>query len=148
MRYIALILCCASLSGCLSVFDGQTSSNPVDNSDVVLVPLSSGPGGLRGLQNPNDPNAALVAGQEGRVMGLTIINLGDASVPGLWLETPLVDEQRPGSIIGENGLRVYLPLFPSDRDDEDGSLLSVAGYQTLGLDLSATSTVTVVGYED
>jgi hypothetical protein len=76
-------------------------------------------------------------------IGFTVISLGDATDPGLWLETPLVVEEQPGRVIGEDGRVVFVTLRPSGGETGSGSRLSLQGYQVLGIALTALPTVTV-----
>ncbi len=71
-------------------------------------------------------------------------SLGDATTPGLWLETPLVNDQGTGWVIGENGMSVPLTLRPSGGERGSGSRMSMAVYQELGLSLTALPTITVL----
>jgi len=83
-------------------------------------------------------------GEDGpRFLGFTVISLGDATQPGIWLETPLVEEEQPGRVIGENGRVAFVTLRPSGGERGSGSRLSLQGYQLLGIDLTALPTVTV-----
>ena len=88
-------------------------------------------------------DGATEAAGEPTFIGFTVISLGDATDPGLWLETPLVDEETPGRVIGENGRVVFVTLRPSGGERGSGSRLSLQGYQVLGIALTALPTVTV-----
>jgi len=94
-----------------------------------------------------DPTGAEATEGEGEgeptFIGFTVISLGDATEPGLWLETPLVDEETPGRVIGEDGRVVFVTLRPSGGERGSGSRLSLQGYQVLGIALTALPTVTV-----
>jgi hypothetical protein len=130
---------------------------------LAVLPMAACGGGFRAPPNdvmtpPMTPESALAAagavdantaaaegtvGGEPRFLGFTVASLGDASQPGLWLETPLVEEEMPGSVIAENGLLLPLTLRPSGGERGSGSRLSLAAFQELGLDLTALPTLTV-----
>lgn len=140
MRSLILLPALLSLSACASLPFGG----------------GGGGGGLFGpradaeaeatVTAPVDPVSAdaVAATGEGRVLGFSVISLGDASDPGLWLDTPLVTEEGPGQVIGEDGRIVAVTLRPSGGERNSGSRLSLQGYDALGLPLSALPTVTVV----
>jgi hypothetical protein len=73
-----------------------------------------------------------------------VASLGDASVPGLWLETPLVSSEGPGRVVGPDGRTVAVTLRPSGGAPGTTSSLSLQAMQALGLDLAALPTVTVI----
>lgn len=82
---------------------------------------------------------------EGRFLGFSVTSLGDATVPGLWLETPLVNAPTTGRIVAENGRQIAVELRPTGGARGSGSRLSLAGFTALGLQLTALSTLTVIG---
>jgi hypothetical protein len=81
---------------------------------------------------------------DGLILGFAVASLGDASVPGLWLETPLVSTEGPGRVIGPDGRTVAVTLRPSGGGPGTGSRLSLQAMQALGVDLAALPTVTVI----
>ncbi|WP_439138675.1 hypothetical protein [Roseicyclus sp.] len=82
---------------------------------------------------------------EGRFLGFSVTSLGDATIPGLWLETPLVNAPMTGRIVAENGRQIAVELRPTGGARGSGSRLSLAGFTALGLQLTALSTLTVIG---
>jgi hypothetical protein len=80
-----------------------------------------------------------------RFLGFSVTSLGDASVPGLWLETPLVRTEMTGSVVAENGRQIALILRPSGGARGSGSRLSLEGFRALGMPLTSVSTLTVIG---
>ena len=80
----------------------------------------------------------------GRFLGFSVTSLGDATIPGLWLETPLVREQTTGWIVAENGRQIAVALRPTGGARGSGSRLSLAGFTALGLPLTALTTMTVI----
>lgn len=81
---------------------------------------------------------------EGGVLGFTVASLGDASLPGMWMETPLVTAEGPGRVVGPDGRTVAVTLRPSGGERGSGSRLSLQAMQALGLDLASLPTVTVI----
>lgn len=138
-----LILCLAvlSLAACSGGFgSGNGLFGGRDQAEPVAAPMDAPP--------TDDAVPAVgsagAAEDEGRFLGFTVTSLGDASRPGLWLETPLVTEEGPGRVVSENGRQLTLTLIPSGGDRGAGSSLSLAGFQELGLDLTSLPTLTVI----
>lgn len=84
------------------------------------------------------------AGGDGQMLGFTVASLGDASTPGMWIETPLVSAEGPGRVVGPDGRTVAVTLRPSGGERGSGSRLSLQAMQALGLDLASLPTVTVL----
>ncbi|MBY4893084.1 hypothetical protein KUL25_09940 [Rhodobacteraceae bacterium N5(2021)] len=78
------------------------------------------------------------------VRGFTVASLGDATQPGLWIETPLVDRERVVTVVAPNGTTVEVTARPSGGERGSGSRLSLAAFQALGLNLTSLPTVTVI----
>jgi hypothetical protein len=89
------------------------------------------------------PAAEAPAGGTG-LLGTTVASLGDASRPGLWIETPLVSREGPGRVVGPDGTTISVTLRPSGGRAGSGSRLSLSAMQALGLDLASLPTVTVI----
>ena len=139
-------VCLTTLAGCADGWTGGLFGPRPPEQEFILVP--TGPTTTRPIARPvtdgtgeisvaSDPSNA-------RMLGLTIASLGDATTPGLWLETPLVTDQGTGWVIGENGMSVPLTLRPSGGERGSGSRMSMAVYQELGLSLTALPTITVL----
>lgn len=129
---------------------------------LLIVPLAACSAGMGGLGGRDDvaaearivavPPAQTIADGtgvvpptgDGRFMGFTVATLGDASLPGLWIDTPLVTEPQPGRVVSENGMQLLLMLRPSGGARNSGSRLSQAAYQALGIPLTALPTLTVI----
>lgn len=77
------------------------------------------------------------------VLGTTLATLGDATVAGLWLETPLVTAPGPGLVTAADGTSAEVQLIPSGGLEGSGSRLSLAAMQALGLSLTDIAEVTV-----
>ncbi|PRX37932.1 hypothetical protein SAMN05216257_10598 [Meinhardsimonia xiamenensis] len=96
---------------------------------------------------PEEREAAVRAAQEmsgERLLGETVTSLGDPTIPGFWMETPLVSEARQGRV--ENpltGKSVTVELRPSGGAPGSGSRLSLAAFRLLGADLRSLVTLKV-----
>jgi len=77
------------------------------------------------------------------VYGITVATLGDATEPGLWIETPFAQIEMPGRVISESGRVVELTLRPSGGALGSGSRISLAAMQALGLSLTDLAILTV-----
>lgn len=96
-------------------------------------------------ERPGDETAAAAADTgDGLILGFAVASLGDASIPGLWMETPLVSTEGPGRVVGPDGRTVAVTLRPSGGGPGTGSRLSLQAMQALGVDLAALPTVTVI----
>lgn len=89
-------------------------------------------------------DAARAAPESGETrLGTTVASLGDPAEPGLWLRTPLVQEERQGRVETEDGASARVRLIPRGGPETAGSQLSLAAFQTLGLALTVLPTLTV-----
>lgn len=90
-------------------------------------------------------SAASLPQNEGRFLGFSVTTLADASLPGLWLDTPLVRTEMTGRVVAENGRQINLLLRPTGGARGSGSRMSLAGFNALGIPLTAITTLTVIG---
>lgn len=125
-----------ALSGCggAGMFNFGGAEPELDTGPVI----TDAPAGEFAAGAPANP-----AG-EARFLGLSVASLGDAAEPGLWADTPLVTEQEPGRIIGEDGTVVFVTLRPTGGARGSGTRLSLSAMQGLGISLTALPTVTVL----
>lgn len=82
---------------------------------------------------------AAPASLDERVLGKVVVALGSPAEQGLWLKTSLVTEVVEGRIETAEGKSLTLELRPGTG----GALLSLAGFQALGLSLTGLPEVTV-----
>ena len=145
----ALILAlagCGGGTGGGGLFGGGGIGGAVDglfggDRTAAPAPAAPAPGAL------DDSAAADTAGQTpegGLILGTAVASLGDASVPGLWIETPLVTAPGPGRVVGPDGRTVAVTLRPSGGAPGTTSSLSLEAMQSLGLGLADLPTVTVI----
>ena len=79
-----------------------------------------------------------------RSLGSTVASLGDATQPGLWLETPLVSAATPGRLAyGARGTSVLVELRPSGGAAGSGSRISLAAMRLLEAPLTDLPTLQV-----
>lgn len=76
-------------------------------------------------------------------LGTTVANLGDPTVPGFWVETPLVTSETEGRVQSKaTGRTVKVTLRPTTTG---GSRISISALQLLDLDLSGLHELVVFG---
>ncbi|SMR71284.1 hypothetical protein SAMN04488030_0911 [Aliiroseovarius halocynthiae] len=76
-------------------------------------------------------------------LGTTVANLGDPTVPGFWVETPLVSSEVNGRVQSKTtGRTVKVTLKPTTTG---GSRISISALQLLDLDLSGLHELVVFG---
>lgn len=87
--------------------------------------------------------AALAAPAKGgeRELGKVVVALGPPAEQGIWLSSPLVTEKAQGRVVTAAGTSLAVELRPGTG----GALLSLAGFQALGLSLTELPQVTVYG---
>jgi hypothetical protein len=76
-------------------------------------------------------------------LGTTIASLGSPTVPGIWMETPLVSELTMGRVEAANGKAVTLELRPSGSEAGSGSQISLAAMRLLDVPLTDLPELTV-----
>lgn len=123
------------------LFDGSRSARPAPPPPATELAEGELPEDGEVAEGVADASGA--AG-DGLVLGFAVASLGDANVPGLWMETPLVSAEGPGRVVGPDGRTVAVTLRPSGGTAGSGSRLSLQAMQALGIDLSALPTVTVI----
>ncbi|MEQ8367307.1 MAG: hypothetical protein RIB61_11420 [Roseicyclus sp.] len=145
MRNVLLIALIAPLAACsgggLGSVGDRSATGVAFDADAALQ-------GSNAVEITTDASGALAddAPPEGpgRFLGFSVASLGDASIPGFWVETPLVDVEGPGRIVAENGTSVTVDLRPSGGTVGSGSRMSLETYRILGIPLTALPTVTVI----
>ena len=76
-------------------------------------------------------------------LGTTVANLGDPTIPGFWVETPLVTSETEGRVQSKaTGRTVKVTLKPTSTG---GSRISISALQLLDLDLSGLHELVVFG---
>jgi hypothetical protein len=144
MTRVILVLSILSLTACSGgvgsggLFGGRDRAEPA----VIDTPPAGGPTDVTDAAAATDAPGA--PSGDGQFLGFSVTSLGDATQPGLWLETPLVTAEGPGRVVAENGRTLVVTLRPTGGDQGSGSRLSLAGFQALELDLTDLPTLTVI----
>ncbi|MCQ0971221.1 hypothetical protein MLD63_12395 [Paracoccus sp. TK19116] len=77
-------------------------------------------------------------------LGTTVASLGDATQPGFWIKTPLVNEAGVGRIVNPaNGRSAQVDLLPLGGAASAGSQVSLPALQLLGISLTDLPTIEV-----
>lgn len=150
-----LVLAGCGNGGLGGLFDGSGPgsgfgrSGPDTSASDVVTEAVVGEAAAEDIA-PEDSSTRAAAVAEGdtasgdSVRGFTVASLGDATQPGLWIETPLVDRERLATVVAPNGTTLEVTARPSGGERGSGSRLSLAAFQALGLDLTSLPTVTVI----
>ncbi len=163
MKRLAMGVAVLAVTGCANgglggMFEGGSASSSPFARDTPDVPAASGEVITEAVVGeaaaediaPTESSVRAAAVAEGdtaagdNVRGFTVASLGDATVPGLWIETPLVDRERVATVVAPNGTTVEVTARPSGGERGSGSRLSLAAFQALGLSLTGLPTVTVI----
>ncbi|MCK0169996.1 D-galactarate dehydratase [Aliiroseovarius sp. S1123] len=153
MKQVLLIsAACLAVTGCAGV-----DVNTLWPTPPHLRPAAAGP-----VVNPDAPPADATTADEfdtasegdkmaalsstptpAGALGTTVANLGDPTVPGFWLETPLVTTETEGRVQSKaTGRTVKVTLKPTSTG---GSRISISALQLLDLDLSGLHELVVFG---
>lgn len=100
-------------------------------------PAAAGPG--QGSDTDRRPDPADLAALDDEDDGArhTVAGLGDPARAGMWMETPLVSEQRPARIVvSRTAKAAHVTLIPSGGAPSAGSRLSLEAMRVLGLPLT------------
>ncbi|MGR3758764.1 hypothetical protein ACUXV3_01320 [Roseobacteraceae bacterium NS-SX3] len=128
MRIFILSLCSLPL---LAACDGVQLNSSILNGSAAAP--QSAPAGTEPAATEAEaaaPEAGSGAGYSGSAT--TVAALGDPSVPGLWMETPLVGSEQRARVRGPSGAEVTLLLKPIPGEATAGSRLSIEAMRALG----------------
>ena len=133
----ALIGTLLALAGCAALTDGPDAGSDRPEarmaSDDETRP-SARPDSAQAEGAPAEVAAATPPG----VLGRTVASLGDPTQGGAWLVTGLVSQTAAGQVTDlATGAQAQVELRPSGAAPGAGSRLSLAGFQALGLPLTA-----------
>ena len=80
----------------------------------------------------------------GSALGTTVVSLGSAAEPGLWLKTPLVKPEQPGRVTNPaTGKSAAVTLIPLEGPSTAGSRMSLPALRLIGASLTDLTTVEV-----
>jgi hypothetical protein len=79
-----------------------------------------------------------------RVLGTTVVSLGSATEPGLWMKTPLVKTEMQGRVTNPaTGKSSTVMLIPIDGPATAGSRMSLSALRLIGASLTDLTSVEV-----
>lgn len=122
----------------------QFEQSEIRKPQLVTSPLA--PSAARTVEELDattaaERDAAVALGAAGRLLGETVASLGDATVPGFWVETPLATSEMPGRLVyPANGKSVEVTLMPSEGGS---SRVSLAAMRLLEAPLAGLPTLEV-----
>ncbi|MFW8637188.1 hypothetical protein [Cribrihabitans pelagius] len=138
----------------LSAVSMLAACDAVQINSSVLKGGSGGSGGSGAFKTRPQPQAAP---QETRQAGgadssapafdssaATVASLGDPSVPGMWMETPLVTSEQQARVRSARGSEAVVTLKPAVGAATAGSRLSIEAMRALGLPLTELANVQVL----
>ncbi len=126
----AIIGAVGLLTGCAALL--QRPAPPPDEPEITETRATEVAPEAEERAAPEEPEAAP------GVLGRTVASLGDPTQGGAWLVTGLVTQATPGRVTDlASGARTRVELRPSGAAPGAGSRLSLAGFQALGLPLTA-----------
>lgn len=125
---------CETVKGVFGGPDGSSAGQPVAEDTAGVQPQAR-PDGEIPVSLPVSGSAEL---------GTTVASLGDPSVPGLWMETPLTQREQTGQAYYRSS-SVTLTLRPSGGAPGSGSRMSLLAMQALGAPLTELIEVRVTG---
>ena len=140
MLRVLCVVSCVGLSGCAVVDRLQGG----DADAGVDAPITAGP--VRPQARPDDAPVIEDAPEVSiGTLGRTVASLGNAAEPGLWLKTPLVQTEQPGTVYyAATNKSVTVTLIPIDGPATAGSRLSLQAMQELGAPLTGLPEVNVL----
>jgi len=127
MRNYIILLTAVLLPACNLIPDASGATDPVLSAPeaVETVPLEDA------AASPDGDNVSAFTGTAS-----TIAGLGDPTVPGLWMETPLVTAEQVARVRSAKGVEVTLTLRPIAGEASAGSRLSIDAMRALGAPLT------------
>ncbi len=163
-RMIFPLFAAAALSGCASLSDSlglgrgatKPTAAPAPSEAAAPAPaaqtsaapeLTSGANTADSLDTTTaeEREAATQApASAGTVLGETVVSLGSATEPGLWLKTPLVDREQPGRVTNPaTGKSAAVTLIPIEGPPTAGSRMSLPALRLIGASLTDLTPVEV-----
>lgn len=134
---ISLLAACNSLQLNSQILGGQASVPEQDPAqEAVLQPA---PGVDVAEATPLNPGAPSFTGS-----ATTVASLGDPSLPGMWMETPLVAAEQQALIRTSRNTQAVVTLKPVPGEASGGSRLSIGAMRALGLPLTELAEVQVL----
>ncbi|MCE8512729.1 hypothetical protein KBY22_08505 [Ruegeria pomeroyi] len=135
MRYLVLISLVA-LAGCDRVrtttdklFGGDKAPETTAAPQAETAPEEAAEAATPEVETAAPP-ADILPGWEGARQ--TVAGLGDPTIPGRWMETALVEQERNGRVVvRKTGATAHVTLIPGGGDPGSGSRLSLEAMRAL-----------------
>ena len=128
------------LAGCAALLEGRQPSDDagMDSTRTGATSATASPEAKPEIQPETGPEEQVAAAMPRGVLGRTVASLGDPTQGGAWLVTGLVSQTAPGRVTDlATGTQARVELRPSGGAPGSGGRLSLAGFQALGLSLTA-----------
>ncbi|MEX3315811.1 hypothetical protein [Sulfitobacter sp. PS-8MA] len=158
-RMIFPLFAAAALSGCASLSDslGLGGGTPEPTAAPAPAEASAATGAAAelttGANTADSLDSTTKAQREaaaeapaapGATLGETIVSLGSATEPGLWLKTPLVSREQPGRVTNPaTGKSATVTLIPIEGPPTAGSRMSLPALRLIGASLTDLTPVEV-----
>ncbi len=139
MKYVSCLFVLL-LAGCAVI--EQLERPDGDGAEPTTGALDAPPEDARTVEefditSKAERQAAANTAGGGRKLGRTVASLGDPTMPGFWIMTPLVSEESAGRLeFPEKGTRVDVTLLPSQGGSARVSLAALRLLQAPLADLS------------
>ncbi len=137
---ISLLAACSGLQLNSSILNGGGGApSAAAPQDPVLQPAPGVDVATAEPLAPASPSAPSFLGS-----ATTVASLGDPSLPGLWMETPLVAAEQQALIRSNRNTQVVVTLKPAPGEASGGSRLSIGAMRALGLPLTELAELQVL----
>ena len=166
MKYLSLVVAVScGVSGCSGVMERVglgPKSGPAEApvvalepevSETVLAPETAAPPPPAGATTAEALDTTTAAQRAAATapakaptqdLGTTVVSLGSATEPGLWLKTPLVQAEAQGRVTNPaNGKSSIVTLIPIDGPKTSGSRMSLAALRLIEASLTDLTEVSV-----
>ena len=125
----------------------EAATAPAAATPPAASPIATGGSSAEALDTTTAAEreaASRAPASTGAALGTTVVSLGSATEPGLWLKTPLVDAEQPGRVTNPaTGKSAAVTLIPLDGPAPAGSRMSLPALRLIGASLTDLTTVEV-----
>ena len=127
--------------------EAATATAPAAATPPAASPITTGGSSAEALDTTTAAEreaASRPPASTGAALGTTVVSLGSATEPGLWLKTPLVDAEQPGRVTNPaTGKSAAVTLIPLEGPATAGSRMSLPALRLIGASLTDLTTVEV-----
>ena len=125
----------------------EAATAPAAATPPAASPIATGGSSAEALDTTTAAErdaASRAPASTGAALGTTVVSLGSATEPGLWLKTPLVDAEQPGRVTNPaTGKSAAVTLIPLEGPATAGSRMSLPALRLIGASLTDLTTVEV-----